>query len=233
MTSRFRLLFLSFACASIAVLHFAPAAFANVLTNGGFETPPQALGTYITIAPGGEPAGFAWKVASGDVDLAYLPVIPFIDYSAYEGLQALDLNGTISGAISQDFPTIAGQAYSLSLAYADNPVDGGVKSASIKVTDVTTTASLLATSISHSTSTNGPPANADWLTATFGFTATGVSTRLAISSTSADTTASGGVILDAIDVHAVPEPTSVALVALALVSLAALHTRFHRSSNTT
>jgi hypothetical protein len=219
MMSRLPLLALSFAFVGFAACLFAPVAAANVLANGGFETPPQALGTYVTIVPGGEPAGFAWKVASGDVDLAYLPVVPFVDYSAYEGLQALDLNGTVPGAIFQDFPTMTGQAYSLSLAYADNPVDLAVlKTASIKITDVTTTASLLATSISHSTSTNSPP-NADWITVSFGFTAAGPTSRLTIASTSADASPSGGIILDAVDVHAVPEPSSVVLLAAALASL--------------
>lgn len=120
---------------------------------------------------------------------------------------------------------MTGQAYSLSLAYADNPVDLAVlKTASIKITDVTTTASLLATSISHSTSTNSPP-DADWLTATFSFTAAGPTSRLAIRSTSADTSPSGGIILDAVDVHIVPEPTSaVLLAAAALASLIAVRT---------
>src|SRR5437016_3570282 len=118
MTARFGLLLVSLACVSLAAFHFASVASANVLANGGFEAPPLSAGTYMTIVPGGEPAGFAWKVASGDVDVAQLPVLPFVDYSAYEGLQALDLNGTTSGAIVQDFPTIAGKAYSLSLAYA-------------------------------------------------------------------------------------------------------------------
>jgi Protein of unknown function (DUF642) len=217
--SRFGLLFVSSACALIAGLHLAPAASANILVNGGFETPPQVPGTYVTISPGGEPAGFAWKVASGDVDLAYLPVTPFVDYLAYEGNQAVDLNGTVSGAIYQDFATVAGQAYSLSLAYADNPVDGGISSASIGVTDISSSSVLLSTSISHSTSTNGPPANADWLIATFGFTATGVSTRLSISSTSPDTSPSGGIILDAIDTHAVPEPASVLLIVAGSASM--------------
>jgi uncharacterized protein DUF642 len=196
----------------IAICCVASVASANNLTNGGFELPALVPGAFVTIPPGGEPVGFAWKVTSGDVDVAHLPVTPFVEYPAFEGVQALDLNGTITGAISQDFPTIVGQAYAVSLAYADNPVAGGTSTASVKVTDVATTASLLSTSISHSTSTNSPPF-ADWLTATFGFTATGTTSRLSIASTSPDTSPSGGVILDAIDVHAVPEPASWILLA--------------------
>src|SRR5947208_2053806 len=100
----------------------SPIARANDLVNGGFETPAVSLGAYITIGFGGtpEPPGFGWTVASGNVDLAHLPVIPFVDYTAYEGVQALDLNGTTAGAIFQDFATLAGQSYLLSLAYADN-----------------------------------------------------------------------------------------------------------------
>jgi Protein of unknown function (DUF642) len=226
MMSRFRFVLLSSVFVGVAGLHFAPAASANLLVNGGFEAPALTPGAFTTIAPGGEPAGFAWKVASGDVDVAHLPVTPFVDYSAFEGNQGLDLNGTMLGAIYQDFATVAGQSYSLSLAYADNPDHlAVVKSASINVQAIATSGVLLATSISHSTSTNSPPI-ADWLTATFGFTATGASTRLTFSSTSADTSPSGGIILDAIDTRAVPEPTSAALLVAALASLLAVRTRF-------
>jgi hypothetical protein len=110
----------------------------NLLVNGGFEAPALNAGSYVTVDPNQEPPAFGWIVASGNVDVARLPLFPFIQYPAYEGFQALDLNGTESGAVSQDFATVVGQPYALNLAYSDNPFESGVSSASIVVTDLVT-----------------------------------------------------------------------------------------------
>jgi len=220
MKVRSRLRILGCTAVFFLMLPMARWAAANELVNGGFETPVLSSGAFITIGAGGsgEPPGFGWTVPTGNVDVAHLPVTPFVEYTAYEGVQALDLNGDVAGAISQNFATVAGQSYGLFLAYADNPVAGGVSSASIAVTDIGSSSVLLSTSIFHSSSTNSPP-NADWLTAALGFTATGSTTRLLISSTSADTSASGGIILDAVDVHAVPEPMTATLLTTAIAGL--------------
>ncbi|MGD9722359.1 MAG: DUF642 domain-containing protein [Pirellulales bacterium] len=192
----------------------APAA----LVNGGFESPALAPNNFQTITPGTEPVGFAWLVASGSVDIGHLPISPFIDYSAYEGNQVLDLNGLTNGTVYQVFATTPNQAYILSFAYADNSNEGGISTADIDVVDAVSLASLLSDSISHSTSTNGPPASADWTLYSQIFVATGASTRLTFTSTSASTTASGGIIIDAVAVN-VPEPATWILLVVAGLSL--------------
>ena len=115
----------------MAILNLNGVCQGSLLVNGGFEDPALSPGAFITISPGGEPAGFAWEVSSGTVDLAHLPVSPFVEYPAFEGVQALDLNGVGLGALFQDFATIAGETYLLSFAYADNPSEGGISTADI------------------------------------------------------------------------------------------------------
>jgi hypothetical protein len=65
----------------------------------------------------------------------------------------------------------------------------------------------LGASISHSTSTG---TSADWAPFNQTFLATGTTSRLTILSTSADTGASGGIFVDAVDASLVPEPTLIA-----------------------
>jgi hypothetical protein len=204
----------------------------NLLVNGGFESPALTPGAFLTIAPGGEPAGFSWMVTSGTVDLGHLPVSPFIQYPAFEGNQALDLNGINRGALFQDFATTPGQAYLLSFAYTDNSDEGGVSTASIAVTDVGTSTSLLSSSVAHSTSTNGPPPDADWQQLLGSFTAIGTTTRLAFASTSPSNSAGGGIILDAVsvDVSAVPEPSSLVMLGGGALSLLGYSLRRRRAA---
>ncbi len=197
-------------------LFWGAATRAAVIVNGSFESPALAPGAFVNFAAGGEPVGFAWKVGTGNVDLGYLPVSPFVQFSAYDGNQGVDLNGNNRGSIFQDFMTVIGQKYELTFAYADNPNEGGVSSADVKVVDLGSSSTLLNASISHSTSSNGPPPSADYTLFSAFFTATGTSTRLSFESTSASNSASGGIILDAVDVSPaangeVPEPASIAV----------------------
>jgi hypothetical protein len=211
----------SLCLAALVSFSLANSCRGDLLIDGGFESPALPAGAFVDIAPGGEPAGFAWTVSSGTVDLGHLPIFPFINFSAFEGNQGLDLNGINRGAIFQDFATTVGQAYSLTFAYSDNPFEAGVKSASVVVTDVGTSLSLLSASVSHSTSTNGPPPNADWQIFSDSFVATGTMTRLAFASTSASDSPSGGILLDAVrvDLRAVPEPSSVVMLGIGALGL--------------
>ena len=189
---------------------------ANLLLNGSFESPVVTPGSPLTISPGGEPVGFDWKVATGDIDLA--GPNPFVLFPPYDGAQAVDLNGTIKGSLYQDFATALGQKYSLTFAYADNPLEGGVSTADVTVTDLVSTGTLLADSVAHSTSTNTPP-NGDWTIYSGSFIATGTSTRLLFASTSASNTPSGGILLDDVIVLPIPEPSTFVLAGLGLLSL--------------
>ncbi len=193
---------------------------ADLLANGGFETPVLTPGTFVTINPGSEPADFDWEVSSGTVDIGSIPLSQFIEYGAFAGVQALDLNGTDRGALFQDFATTASQTYRLTFVFADNAFEGGTSTAEVIVSDVASTTPLLTDDISHSTSTNGPPADADWDSFSQTFTATGSLSRLSFTSTSPSNSPSGGIVLDAVSVALVPEPGTLAALSIGIISLA-------------
>lgn len=187
----------------LLVAGLAPSVHANLLANGGFESPPQSPGGFVTIGVGAEPAGFAWTVTTGNIDVGNLPN-PFIDFSVPEGSQGLDLNGTVRGGVSQDFASEVGQTYRLTFVYSDNPSEGGISSADVRVSDVAGGGVLLSASVAHSTSTNGGGAvgdgDGDFMSFAGRFLATGATTRLSLTSTSASNSPSGGVLLDAVSV---------------------------------
>ncbi len=200
----------------IAQLYMADFNRADLILNGGFEQP---VGGALIVGPGSEPAGFGWSVIAGTIDFGPIPFSPFILYSPFEGDQVLDLNGNQRGTITQTFSTTPGNSYLLEFAYADNPDESGIKSADINVVDVASSFSLLASSVSHSTSTNSP-IDADWTLFSRQFTATGALTQLTFTSTSFSNSASGGIILDAVSVTSVPEPGGLTMAMMGMVAMA-------------
>jgi hypothetical protein len=189
-----------FAAALLMLVVAAAQGSSQLVSNGGFETPSLAEGAFLTIFPGMEPPGFRWTVVRGSIDLANLPVFPFVEFDAIEGEQGVDLNGIDRGTIFQDIETVAGQRYTLSFWFADNPFEGGESSADILVTDVISGDTLLLSTVFHSTSTNGPPPNGNQELFDDTFTAIGTLTRLIFSSTSPSNSPSGGILIDAVDV---------------------------------
>lgn len=211
------------------LIEMEPIVAAQIL-NGGFEVPDLTPSGFQTIGVGGEPAGLGWTVESGTVDVATLPVSPFILYSAFEGQQGLDLNGVGPGEIFQDFATVPGQNYALSFAYSGNPLEGGGQSANVSLTDVGLDTLLLTSEVSHVTATNNPP-DADWMLFSNDFIAQGTSTRLAFASTNAF---QGGIVLDAIAVDVIPAPATSSILAVALCGLerTTQHPSTHRAGVT-
>src|SRR5204862_2696540 len=82
----------------------------NAVTDGGFESPGVAAGTYTARQTFG-----AWTVEAGAVN-------PVQGYQTPDGSQnVLDLNAGQPGAVYQDIPTVAGQSYTLRYSLAGNP----------------------------------------------------------------------------------------------------------------
>jgi hypothetical protein len=209
----------------------AGTSSANQIVNGGFESPAVAPANFLDINPGQE-AGFGftgWSVTTGNVDVvnATLPLfgINWGAQASIDGSQILDLNGFTEGGISQTFATILGQQYAVQVWYANNPLGPG-GTAQLDVADVgTTNNSLLSTSLAHNTSTLTTP---DWQLFASTFVAQGASSSFTITSTSNPGNASGGLVLDAISVVGVPEPSSLVLAAIGFMVAAVWRRRTTR-----
>ena len=193
--------------AACAVLFSLPAR-ADFILNGGFES-PIAPANGFTRLDAGSGALAPWTITSGSVDVVSNGFWP-----AFEGSQSLDLNGLESGTIEQIFGTIAGQSYRLNFAYANNS-DGDVPLTASALVSVLGSggSSLLSQSITHSNSTR---ANMNYTLFSGSFTANSASTTLRFASTTAG---ARGIVLDAVSVNAIPEPSAFALLGLGTLSL--------------
>jgi Protein of unknown function (DUF642) len=214
--------FIVFTALFLSFFQMANQAYAGSIVNGGFELPQLPSGTqYILISPGSEPDGFGWSVTSGNVDVVmgggvYIP--------AFAGSQWLDLDGGTAGTIQQSFVTTPGSSYELTFAYANNPVRGTVPAtATVSVFNNADNQNLITPfTITHSTSSSGNP---DWIQSSLiQFAAQGTLTTLSFASN--DPSGSlGGIALDAINVAAVPEPSSWVLTGIGFLIIVTISRR--------
>lgn len=100
---------------------FLPASITNDVSikNGSFESASVNPGSFVTL-PNGSTAIDGWQVTSGNIDYVGSYWI------ASDSSRSLDLNGTISGSISQTFKTTKGAAYHLQFDMAGNTDCGAV-----------------------------------------------------------------------------------------------------------
>jgi choice-of-anchor C domain-containing protein len=89
---------------------------ANLVTNGGFESP--AYQNQITTLTGSQLSG--WTIDKGDVQ-----VIKNTFWTPAEGIQSLDMSGTTPGNIRQTISTEPGATYTMTFRMAGNPDGNG------------------------------------------------------------------------------------------------------------
>jgi choice-of-anchor C domain-containing protein len=86
---------------------------ANLVTNGGFET-PTAIDPF---TPNMDTGLTGWSISPGNIDLISTLWNPPIG----GGAQSIDLSGCARATISQDIITTPGESYKLTFALAGNP----------------------------------------------------------------------------------------------------------------
>jgi hypothetical protein len=153
---------------------------ANLLVNGGFESPSQAsVPNFATFNVGTQTSTTyitGWTVIQGNVDLTtaadYGPLTNTLDLSS---VQDVDLIGNsqgsngVFGGLAQSFATIAGQTYQLTFDYSHNSgrTSSNGFAAQVTVVDANNLAnSLFSTVVSQASGT------ATWVAFSTDFTAT-------------------------------------------------------------
>ncbi len=197
----------AFALLAIAGFGADSASAGNIVLNGGFEDPVVTNGAKWDIFTPGIPG---WSISRGPSIEVHRGVNGWL---ASEGMQYLELDTDIDGpggplhgedastAIYQDLTTLPGVWYDLEFAFSPRP---GVVD---NVLEVWWGGSLIDT-ISAS---GAGKSNTQWTYYSYQVQATGSTTRLEFGDSSVSD--SFGTFLD--DVRVVPEPTSIALLAVA------------------
>lgn len=218
-----------------AALVASGAAHANLILNGSFESASVNPTTYQTL-PAGSTAMAHWVVGAPNIDY-----INKGEWNASDGNRSVDLDGGIgsAGSVSQSFATLAGADYRVKFDLSGNPgalpmvktvrVSAGADSANFNYTIGT----------NHLNNSGALPWVLAYEAQTFDFTATGAQTTLTFASlTNQSGARSGwGPVIDNVDVElvedlppppAIPEPSSVVLMALGLAAIGFVRRRKSR-----
>ena len=182
----------------LAATFAVSSARAELVTNGSFEDPVINTG-YVNQTP---PSFPGWYVTTNNVDIVN-PVDQWgAGATAYAGSQVLDLVGFGgTGGISQSLATTAGQTYSLTFAYSNNP-GGSANPANALV-------ALNGVTLVDVTHGGALTSNLIWQVSTETFTANTSSTILSFTENDgANGCCNGGILLDAVSVSAIPEPAT-------------------------
>lgn len=217
--------FLRFGALSLLFVGAVRQAKADLVVNGGFET-PVVTGFYYNIYSAGQ-SFTGWTIGQGSVALLTDQYNPGHSDLPYQGNQALQLASTQggNGSIYQDLATMPGTTYTLSFAFASNPF--AAENVSMDVAWGGATIASLSAAPSHDLTNSG------WVVESFSVTAAATTTRLEFTNVTPVADAAGPQI-DAVQVQvsAVPEPSSLVtgMIGLALAGGIVLTKRLGRGA---
>jgi hypothetical protein len=197
---------------AILISFMASPAFANLITNGSFETPVVPNGGF-TNFPGGSTAITGWTVVGVDSAVTSTNFVQSgIHFQAQDGIQFIDLAGVTSNSnasgVTQTIPTVSGQPYAVSF-YVGSSTDA---SGSFFFFPSTIDLSINAGPRVPFTNPIGPTNMLNWQQFIVPFVATGAATNLTFYNGSASNNFES--MLDNVVVDAVPEPATIFLFAL-------------------
>jgi hypothetical protein len=191
-------------------------AHANLITNGGFETPVVPIGSFTNFLTGST-AMSGWTVTGPEVSIVSTTDTEFgVSFPAEQGSQWLDLTGDGSNVfegVRQTVATTAGTGYTLSFwvgNYSGHVGHGPTSNVGLQINGSN------AGSFENSTPSN----ILAWRQFTYNFTATGASTSIEFDNLDPLSDNSNG--LDNVDltVTSTPEPASLGLMAAVVAVLA-------------
>ena len=188
------------------------------LVNGSFEAPP---GQYVVGSPA--PTGFGWVLNWGQVDVLQAGYNS-VSWQASQGIQSLDLNGWTAGSIYQDFSFAGFGNWAIRFDMSANPDSSALKSLEVFFGE---TGGPLTSLGVHSVSPAGHTrTDMMWQTIETPMLSVdaGKSYRLQFDSL---TSGGAGAALDNVRLVIVPEPTSTALLGMALCAFLVRRPRRH------
>lgn len=186
-------------------------ANAAIVTDGFFDLPPSG-NPYTTFGAGSTfGTGNAWTVTSGSVSVLNGSVDEIGNYwpAPPVGGHSVDLDGNSPGGITQMISSIAAGTYKLTYYLAGNP-DGGVPTKRLNVSVGGVSAS--------ETYTTTPPGFGPWVLEELDFTVA-TTGPIKLSFVSADPSGPYGPVIGGVEISAVPEPSTWAMMILGFLGV--------------
>jgi hypothetical protein len=222
-----------FYCLLALPILVASDAWANLISNGSFETPmmvPIDIGSTNDVYFAGDNTITGWEIGGNSVDLTTIEFFHMLGKNpanlAYEGKQFIDLEGTPGpGSIAQTVSTEIGALYLLSFAYSRNinMPELYAPNPSTALVTISGSSELL----NHIISSDLSGQDLLWTQVTLAFFANSATVTLSFASNDGRPYYNG-ILIDDVSIAkatTVPEPNIIALIAAAFAGMVTIRSR--------